>query len=129
LLLEAETEGKGTFAKAKAREALELETAAKRASIPITEAMRKKIDEAATGYASAKVKLEEVQKAVEGFQDAQKFFGEGVTDALSDMIIDGEKAEDVMKNLVKQLAKAALQAALIGGGPVGSIYGIERKAA
>lgn len=129
LLLEAETEGKGTFAKAKAREALELETAAKRASIPITEAMRKKIDEAATGYANAKVKLEEVQKAVEGFQDAQKFFGEGVTDALGDMIIDGEKAEDVMKNLVKQLAKAALQAALIGGGPVGSIYGIERKAA
>lgn len=129
LLLEAETEGKGTFAKAKAREALELETAAKRANIPITEAMRKKIDEAATGYANAKVKLEDVQKAVEGFNDASKFFGDGITDALGDMILDGEKAEDVMKNLVKQLAKAALQAALIGGGPVGSIYGIERKAA
>lgn len=129
LILEAETEGKGTFAKAKAREALELETAAKRANIPITEAMRKKIDEAATGYANAKVKVEDVQKAVEGFNDASKFFGEGITDALGDMILDGEKAADVMKNLVKQLAKAALQAALIGGGPVGSIYGIERSAA
>lgn len=129
LRLEAEMEGKGTFAKAKAREALELETAAKRANIPITEAMRKKIDEAATGYANAKVKLEDVRKAAEGFNEASKFFGDGITDALGDMIIDGEKAEDVMKNLVKQLAKAALQAALIGGGPVGSIYGIERKAA
>lgn len=129
LILEAETEGKGTFAKAKAREALELETAAKRANIPITEAMRKKIDEAATGYANAKVKVEDVQKAVEGFNDASKFFGEGITDSLGDMILDGEKAADVMKNLVKQLAKAALQAALIGGGPVGSIYGIERSAA
>lgn len=129
LQLEAEMEGKGTFAKAKAREALELETAAKRANIPITDAMRKKIDEAATGYANAKVKLEDVQKAIEGFNDASKFFGDNITDALGDMILDGEKAEDVMRNLVKQLAKAALQAALIGGGPVGPIYGIERKAA
>ena len=75
------------------------------------------------------VKLEDVQKAVVGFNDASKFFGEGITDALGDLIIDGEKAEDVMKNLVRQLARAALQAALIGGGPVGTIYGIERKAA
>lgn len=123
LLLEAETEGKGTFAKAKAREALELETAAKRANIPVTEAMRKKIDEAATGYANAKVKVEEVQKAVEGFNDASKFFGEGITDALGDLIIDGEKATDVMKALVKQLAKAALQAALMGSGPLAGIFG------
>lgn len=123
LLLEAETEGKGTFAKAKAREALELETAAKRANIPITEAMRKKIDEAAAGYANAKVKLDDVQKAVEGFNDASKFFGEGITDALSDMVIDGEKATDVMKALVKQLAKAALQAAIMGSGPLAGIFG------
>jgi len=124
LRLEAEMEGKGTFAKAKAREALELETAAKRANIPITEEMRRKIDEAATGYANAKVKVEEVQKAVEGFNEASKFFGDGITDALGDMILDGEKAADVMKTLTKQLAKAALQAALVGSGPIGSIYGV-----
>ena len=59
----------------------------------------------------------------------ENFFGDAITDSLSDLIIDGGKAEDVLKNLVKQLAKAALQAALIGGGPVGLIYGIERKAA
>lgn len=129
LLLEAEMEGKGTFAKAKAREALELETAAKRAAIPITEEMRRKIDEAATGYANAKVKVEEVQKALESFQDAQKFFGDAITDGLEDLILNGEKADQVMKNLVKSLAKAALQAALVGSGPLGSIYGIERKAA
>lgn len=129
LLLEAEMEGKSTFAKAKAREALELETAAKRANIPVTDEMRQAIEKAATGYATAKVKVEEVQKAVEAFQDGQKFFGDGITDALGDMILDGEKAADVMKSLVKELAKAALQAALIGGGPVGSIYGIERSAA
>lgn len=129
LLLEAQMEGKSTFERSKAREALELETAAKRANIPITDAMRKKIEEAATGYAAAKVKLEEVQKAVESFNGASKFFGDGITDALGDMIIDGEKASDVMKGLVRQLARAALQAALVGGGPIGNIYGIERSAA
>lgn len=129
LLLEAEMEGKGTFAKAKAREALELLTAAKRANIPVTAEMKAKIEEAATGLANAKVKFEEVKKASEAFNDASKFFGDGITDALGDMIIDGEKATDVMKSLVRQLAKAALQAALVGGGPVGSINGIERKAA
>lgn len=129
LLLEAESEGKSTFEKAKAREALELETAAKRANIPITEEMKKKIDEAATGYANAKVKLEDVKKSIDAFNDASKFFGDAITDSLSDMIIDGEKASDVMKNLIKSLAKAALQAAIMGSGPVGKIYGIERKAA
>jgi tape measure domain-containing protein len=123
LLLEAEMEGKSTFAKARAREALELETAAKRANIPVTEAMRQKIEEAATGYANAKVKVEEVQKAVEGFNDASKFFGDGITDALGDMIIDGERAADTMKSLVKQLAQAALQAALMGSGPLAGIFG------
>lgn len=129
LQLEAEMEGKGTFAKAKAREALELETAAKRAGIPVTEQMRAAIDRAAMGYASAKVKVEEVRKALEDAHEAQKFFGDAITDSLGDLIVDGEKAEDVMRNLVKQLSRAALQAALIGGGPVGSIYGIKRKAA
>lgn len=124
LLLEAEMEGKSTFEKSKAREQLELLTAAKRANIPITEAMRQKIDEAATGYANAKVKVEEVQKAVEGFNDASKFFGNAITDGLADIIIDGGKAEDVLKSLVRQLARAALQAALIGGGPIGNIYGV-----
>ncbi|MDU0343705.1 tape measure protein [Bosea rubneri] len=123
LLLEAETEGKGTFAKAKAREALELETAAKRAAIPITEEMRAAIDRAATGYANAKVKVEEVRKALEDAQEAQKFFGDAITDSLGDLVVDGEKATDVMKGLVKQLARAALQAAFMGSGPLAGFFG------
>lgn len=127
--LEAQMVGKSTFESAKAKAALDLETAAKKAAIPVTDEMRAAIDRAATGYAAARVKVEEVKKALEDAQDAQKFFGGAITDSLEDLIVNGEKAEDVLKSLVKQLAKAALQAALIGGGPVGSIYGIERSAA
>jgi tape measure domain-containing protein len=123
LNLEAESVGKSTFERAKAVAALDLETAAKKANIPVTEEMRRKIDEASTGYANAKVRVEEVTKALEAAQDAQKFFGDAAADALEDIIINGEKAEDVVKNLAKSLAKAALQAALMGSGPLAGIFG------
>lgn len=124
LQLEAEMTGKSTFEKSKAKAVLDLETAAKKANIAVTDEMRAAIDRAAIGYANAKVKVEEVQKALEGVNDAKKFFGETATDALEDLIINGEKAEDVLKNVVKQLAKAALQAALMGSGPLAGLFGM-----
>lgn len=67
-----------------------------------------------------KKELEDAQKA---YNDASKFFGDAITDSLEDLILNGGKAEDVLKNLVKQLAKAALQAALMGSGPLAGIFG------
>lgn len=122
--LEAEMVGKSRFEQEKAKAALDLETAAKKANLTVTEEMRQKIEQSAIGYANARVKVEEVKKALEDAQEAQKFFGDAITDSLGDLIIDGGKATDVLKSLVKQLARAALQAALVGGGPIGSIYGV-----
>lgn len=123
LQLEAEMSGKSTFEREKAKAVLDLETAAKKANVIVTDEMRQKIDQSAIGYANARVKVEEVTKALEASREATRFFGDSITDALSDMIIDGEKAADVMKNLVKQLAKAALQAMLMGSGPLGGLFG------
>jgi tape measure domain-containing protein len=67
-----------------------------------------------------KKELEDAQKA---YNDASKFFGDAITDSLEDLILNGAKAEDVLKNLVKQLAKAALQAALMGSGPLAGLFG------
>lgn len=67
-----------------------------------------------------KKELEDAQKA---YNDASKFFGDAITDSLEDLILNGAKAEDVLKNLVKQLAKAALQAALMGSGPLAGFFG------
>ena len=69
----------------------------------------------------AKQKLVDAQKAV---NDANRFFGDTAADALEDLIINGEKAEDVLKNVVKQLARAALQAALMGSGPLAGLFGM-----
>ncbi len=66
--------------------------------------------------------LEDQKKAI---NDANQFFAESVTDSLTDLIVNGERAEDVLKNLVKQLAKAAIQATLMGSGPLGGIFGMK----
>lgn len=70
-----------------------------------------------------RTQLESLKQAQKGLADAQKFFGEAVTDGLTDMIVNGAKAQDVLKNLTATLMKAVLQAALLGNGPLGGIFG------
>lgn len=67
--------------------------------------------------------LVDLKTAQEGLRDAQKFFGDAAVDALEDLIINGAKAEDVVKRLAASLAKAALQAALMGSGPLAGVFG------
>lgn len=67
--------------------------------------------------------LKSLKDAQDGLRDAQKFFGDAAVDALEDLIVRGAKAEDVVKNLAAALAKAALQAALMGSGPLAGIFG------
>lgn len=43
--------------------------------------------------------------------------------ALDAIVIGGEKASDVLQNMVKQLASAALQASLLGQGPLAGLFG------
>jgi hypothetical protein len=69
---------------------------------------------------ASKERLEQAQKDL---NEAQKYFGNAAVDALEDLIVNGAKAEDVMKRLVASLAKAALQAALLGDGPLAGLFG------
>lgn len=66
---------------------------------------------------------ERLQAAQKGLNDAQKYFGNAAVDALEDLIVNGAKAEDVMKRLAASLVKAALQAALLGQGPLAGVFG------
>lgn len=66
---------------------------------------------------------DKLKAAQDGLRDAQRYFGDAAVDALEDLIINGEKAEDVIKNLTKSLAKAALQALLMGNGPLAGLFG------
>lgn len=70
-----------------------------------------------------RTKLESLKSAQQGLTDAQKYFGNAAVDALEYLIINGAKAEDVVKRLATSLAKAALQALLIGEGPLAGLFG------
>lgn len=69
---------------------------------------------------ASKERLEAAQK---GVNDAQKYFGNAAVDALEDMIVNGARAEDVMKRLASSIAKAAIQAMLFGEGPLAGFFG------
>lgn len=70
-----------------------------------------------------RVKKKELEDAQKAANDAAKFLGQASVDALTDIIIEGGKAEDVLRSLVKTLAKAAIQAMLLGTGPLGGLLG------
>lgn len=123
LRLEAEMVGKSKREVEQSKIALQLEQAAKRDGITITDQMRTAIDAAAQGYASAKLRVEDLKSAMEGTRDAAKFFGQEITDGLIDMVVEGKSATEVVQQLGKALLKAALQGALMGSGPFGKIFG------
>lgn len=123
LRLEAEMVGKGRMETEKAKIALVLEQAAKRDNVTVTDQMRAAIDAAATGYANMKLRAEDVKASLEGVKDAAKFFATEITDGLTDMILEGKSATEVIQSLGKALLKAALQGALMGSGPFGKIFG------
>ena len=70
-----------------------------------------------------RTKLAELKTAQQGLNDAQKYFGNAAVDALEDLIFNGAKAEDVVKNLTKSLAQAAIKALLLGEGPLAGLFG------
>lgn len=123
LRLEAEMVGKSKREVEQSKIALQLEQAAKRDGITITDQMRTAIDAAAQGYANAKLRVEDLKNAMEGTRDAAKFFGQEITDGFVDMVVEGKSATEVVQQLGKALLKAALQGALMGSGPFGKIFG------
>lgn len=136
LRLEAETMGLSTHELERRRMAMELEQAMQSAGIPITEETRQQIDELADAYGRAAVKVEEASAAqaehrqrTQQSQQAAEQFAQTMSTALTDIVVRGKDASEVMKELaikiaaavVEALILAAIQAAL--GVPVGSAGG------
>lgn len=53
----------------------------------------------------------------------QNFFASGAFDGISAIIDKTKSASDAMKDFARSIAKAALQAALLGSGPLGGLFG------
>lgn len=123
LAVEISMVGKSTEEREKALEMQKLKTAADRAEIELTPEKLAQLDAIASAYAQQVAQLERVKKGHEDAAKAAEYLGEAAVDAMSDIILDGKNAGEVMQQLVKSIAKAVLQAALMGSGPLGGLFG------
>lgn len=120
---EATTVGQSAGQVAAAKAEFELLAAAKEANVKITPALEADIKRLATAYGEATSRLEEARQAQESFVDLQNFIGQSLSGFFSDIVSGGENAEEALMNLTKRLADMALQAALLGQGPLAGILG------
>jgi hypothetical protein len=131
-LVGAETASIGMLTEARERAKLvtELEEAAKKRNTEagfqnaaVTEQQRQKINELADAMQAAARRQRLAQEAFTDFNEALKFSGGMVVDFFDKL---GDKATsfaDLMQSALASLKRAALQAAILGEGPLAGIFG------
>lgn len=120
---EISTLGLATAERERARVSLELMQAAERIGIQVSDEQKAKIAEVATQYGNLKEQMEKAQAAQQQFKDLQQFIGTSLSGFFSDVVSGGKNASEALMNLTKKLADAALQAALLGQGPLAGLFG------
>ncbi|WP_238228826.1 tape measure protein [Methylorubrum aminovorans] len=111
----------GVVAEAEAK--FRLLEAAKKANIAVTPALMDDINKTAAAFGVATQAVEDAERAHRRAAEAQRYFGDAATDALTDLAIEGRSATEVFENLTKSILKAATQAALMGTGPLAGLFG------
>lgn len=79
------------------------------------ETLRQQIDRQAESVGRLTERYEQAQERAQFYEDIQGRLKDGMVDA----IVEGENFAGVLEDVAKMLAKAALQAALFGDGPMG----------
>lgn len=111
------------------RKERELLNEAEDRGITLTDAQREEIARLAEAYGIASDearKLEAQQKAV---ADAAEYAASTLYDFFDEIVWGSGDAEDALKNLVKALSQAVLQATLLGQGPLAGIFGTSSNSA
>lgn len=121
--VEASAVGKTAEEAARLTNQQDLLNEAQRAGIALTPQQRAELMALASEMATAEKNAQDLAKAQQEATERQQFFAETLANSISEMIVGGESAADVMENLAKTIANAALQAALLGSGPLASLMG------
>lgn len=118
--------GKTTSEIARMTAEYELLNAAKQAGLDLDAvsaktgmSLRDSIAAQAQQIADLTVKYTQAKEQAEFFDGIQK----NLTDGLIDAIVQGQNFSGVLANVAQQIAKAALQAALFGQGPLAGLFG------
>lgn len=122
--LDAQSLGMTTQAAAALRYEQEMLNEAQRAGIALSPQQRAEIAQLAQGMAAAEEATNRLAKSQEDAKETANFFAQGVSDALTGLIMGTQTAEQALQGLLAMLAKAALQAAFLGEGPLAKIFGM-----
>lgn len=125
LKAEYETLGLNRFERERAVALAKAEAELKEKGRTLTAEERRDLEDKINAQARFKELIENTKKSMESMQELQKFIGSNVSGFLSDIISGGKNAEQALMNLTKRLADAALQALLLGQGPLAGIFGTQ----
>lgn len=115
-LLEAETRtiGQSTLVRERARIETELWAAAEKAQIPVTAELSEGIRQLAQQYGEAAEAAEKARERVEAIKSASQEFGSALADGFKSAVLEGEKLDVVLRNIIKRLASAGIDAGFRG---------------
>jgi len=120
LQAEFDTLGKSNAERAKAIELARIGTVTDQGQLAA-------IDKQVTANEKLRTAIEDAKKAQQGLRDAANFAGDQIMNVFDDLIDGSGNLADSIKNIGKALASAALQAALMGSGPLGNLFGLGGK--
>lgn len=115
--------GMSAEAAAKLRIQQELLNDAKQRDIELTPERLAGIEREAEAMAKAEAATKQAVVSRQDLADAQQFAYDQVGNSLIDVIMGAESAEEALQGVIKALAKAALQAVIMGDGPLAGIFG------
>ena len=101
----------------------ELERALDREKIAINPTLRQQIDDSAAAYARVAEQMRQAQDRQQAMLDLQREFGSLAIDSISGLADGTKDWNDVLDDTLKRLSDMVLQAAIMGDGPLGGLFG------
>lgn len=121
--LEARSVGKTTDEVVKLKLAHDLERAAMKSGIDVTEEMRGEWDKLGSRLGDATRRLNEAKRAQDLLLEGQREVGRGLTAFVEEMALGAGKLTDALASLSKGFASSGLKAILTGEGPLAGVLG------
>lgn len=125
--LERELIGASNLARDKALATEELQNAALQAKIPLNETIRQQIEQTAEAYAMAAEKAREATDKQQAIIELQQEFGNMAASSIKGLIDGTKSLNDVLQDVLSTLADLFIQSALLGQGPLASLFGTGAK--
>lgn len=125
LRVEADVQQKSAAEREIAIRILEAEHVARRAGIELTDEQRRRIEEEARARVMLTERIKENKAAQDAYNDAARFAGGEILNAFEGLILEGKSLKQVLDDITKSLIKAALQAAILGDGPLAGLMGLK----